>query len=225
MSTPFAYKLVPAQGFESCETLVIGFNCLNNFGLDDRFGMYRTLTQAFPDSDVLLLKDAIHFNWYISIMQELQRFLIDLVHEKGYQKVFAISSSAGSIPLLNIMPHVPNFRKAVVINGQVSIHDDVQLQTPGVARFGSHHLLRDDQKIMISPLDRDIPDDKGFQIKLVFNVCTEGGQYHHAVDRCQRFPNQSVFVEAHDEPDMEHHIFPGHYLTSRMHDIRSFFQM
>ena len=108
------------------QNLLIYFNSLaDNGSADDHFLLKHTLVENFTDYDILILKDRWRLNWYISIIPEIEKFIADLIVEKSYKNVFALADSSGAIPLLSCLPNNPFFRRAVVVNGQVDISEEI----------------------------------------------------------------------------------------------------
>lgn len=136
--------------------LLICFNDMSFVGEGDKFESYRTLTNLFIGFDFLFIKDVAKYYWYLTVMDELIIYVIDVC--KSYSDVYSLANSSGTIPLLNIMPHIGNFKVGVVINGQNSLSNSVQkLVKPytDCAVFDPTLFEFDDK--YLSPLD-NLPD-------------------------------------------------------------------
>ena len=120
-----AHSLVMREG--RGKTLLVVFSAMNFVGdKPDSFMCYKKAQEAFPESyDILFVKDIADGLWYLTVMDDVQFLIQRIVKEHLYKRVLALASSSGSIPLLNIMPMIPNFAFGFVINGQTNLLPDM----------------------------------------------------------------------------------------------------
>ena len=101
--------------------LLVYFNDMTQVGFSEHFSLYKQLNTIFHDFDILFIKDIAEYYWYLTIINPI----IDLIHLLNnihqYKNIYGFAGSSGSIGLLNTLPKISNFRKAVIINGQVSL--------------------------------------------------------------------------------------------------------
>jgi hypothetical protein len=152
METTFAKILVN----RSKTSLIVIFNDMSSVGTSTTFEYYKTFVDNFIDYDVLFVKDISYGTWYIAIMNELAKYIEKVCAR--YEYVYAFGSSSGSIPLLNIMPNIPNFIAGTILNGQASLEKGIQrcvTQFNDCATFDSSILgnIRFDNRYL-SPLTR-----------------------------------------------------------------------
>jgi hypothetical protein len=79
----------------------------------------------FSQFDILFIKDIKFGVWYMPIMDECNTLIHSIIAKKGYSHVFAVTSSSGAIPLLNITPNIPSFRQGIMINGRTTIKESI----------------------------------------------------------------------------------------------------
>ena len=136
--------------------LVICFNSMACVGKDEKFELYNTMRTHFEDEfDILFVKDTEYEHWYLTIMQELTSFIRETSNR--YTDVYAVANSSGGIPLLNIMTHVPTFRKAVIMNGQNTLNASIMNECSvysDCAHFEEGRLKGPFEKSHLEPLER-----------------------------------------------------------------------
>jgi len=106
--------------------LLIFFNDMAKVGtIDDKFSSFKILNSIFSDYDILFVKDIKHGNWYLSIIDDVYELIYEIVHSNNYNFIYGLTSSSGAICLLNTLHKFTIFRKAVIINGQTDLSDDI----------------------------------------------------------------------------------------------------
>jgi len=106
--------------------LLIYFNDMSKVGTtDDKFSSFKILHSIFSDYDILFVKDIKHGNWYLTIIDDVFKLIYEIVQRNNYNFIYGLTSSSGAICLLNILHKFTIFRKAVIINGQTNLSDDI----------------------------------------------------------------------------------------------------
>ena len=105
-------------------TLLIYFNDMTKVGPAPIFSSFKTLTNIFT-CDIIFIKDIDILLWYLTIHPECTQIINDLIEQYKFQRVFGLSTSSGTIPLLNIMPTIKNFKHGFIINGQSSLEPHI----------------------------------------------------------------------------------------------------
>lgn len=106
--------------------LVIFFNDMAKVGTDDdRFSSYKILKETFHDYDVVFIKDIKMHYWYLTIMDDVYNLIDNIIKTYNYDSVFGLTSSSGTICLLNTLHKFSNFKKAIIINGQTILSDEI----------------------------------------------------------------------------------------------------
>jgi hypothetical protein len=152
------------------EKLLIYFNSLAATGLGDNFLLKHTLSENFSDYDILIVKDSEPNNWYLSVIPEIEKFITKLSCEKNHKHIFALADSSGAIPLLSILPNISLFRRAVVVNGQVDLSEDVvyKFKDNIVGHFEIEKVKGDIYKKYIKPVEL-IDYSNKFEILFCYN--------------------------------------------------------
>ncbi len=103
------------------KNLLVYFNDMTQVGFSDHFSLYKQLNNIFHDFDILFIKDIAEYHWYLTIINPIIDLINSLNNTHYYRNIYGFAGSSGSMGLLNTLPKIPNFRKAVIINGQVSL--------------------------------------------------------------------------------------------------------
>lgn len=110
------------------DRLLVYFNDMREVGFSDHFSLYKQLNAVFGGDgsfDILFIKDVATLQWYLTIIDDIVHFIGELNDQYTYKEMYGFAGSSGCIPLLNILPRFHNFRRAVVLNGQVSLDKNV----------------------------------------------------------------------------------------------------
>lgn len=152
------------------DKLLIYFNSLAATGYEDNFLLKNSLPENFPDYDILILKDNHPYNWYVPVIPEMEDFLCNLISEKSIKHVFALADSSGAIPLLSCLPNNTYFRKAVIVNGQIDISNEVVFQYEDniVGSFDESKVIGQFDKKYLKPLELINYSNK-FEILFCYN--------------------------------------------------------
>ena len=87
------------------------------------FVCFKTFDNIFFDHDILFVKDTELNKWYLEDIDNIEKDIREYSCE--YDEVYGITSSSGTIPLLNILHNLSNFKKAVIINGQCCLTNEI----------------------------------------------------------------------------------------------------
>lgn len=219
METSFKYRYINNQN----SRLLIYFDDMKCCGYDDKFSMYKKLPCVFHDYDILYLKDTHVGNWYLPIMNEMSIFINKL--SASYKFVFGIADSSGTIPLLNILPTLINFHKAVCINGQCSLEYDVISQWRHCTDCHQYSELSQffDEKHKY-PL-RNLPSNppNNYEITMYYNYNGSDAVYHDYV-KAINIPN---IILKRSDLQLYHHQYIEYFLSSHdnLENIRNYFMI
>jgi hypothetical protein len=118
--------MIHAHINNNSKKLLIFFNDMARVGIDDnKFSSYKILNEIFNNYDILFIKDIKMNNWYLTIIDDVYQLINDINEQYNYDYIFGLTSSSGSICLLNTLHKFHNFRKAIIINGQTTLSDDI----------------------------------------------------------------------------------------------------
>lgn len=156
--------------FRGTKDLLIYFNNLAADGRDDKFLLKDTLVEKFTNYDILIVKDSLPYNWYVASIPEIENFVANLIDKNCYENIFALADSSGAIGLLNSLPNNPLFRRAVIVNGQIDISEDIiyKYKDNIIGHFEISKVLGDFDKKYFKPLDRINYSNK-FEILFCYN--------------------------------------------------------
>ncbi len=104
--------------------LLVYFNDMTQVGFSDHFSLYKQLHEIFFDYDILFVKDIAEYYWYLTIIDDIYNLICELNNTYQYDSIVGFAGSSGSIGLLNTLPKISNFHKAIIINGQVSLRKE-----------------------------------------------------------------------------------------------------
>ena len=150
--------------------LLIYFNSLAATGYADNFLLKYSLAENFKEFNILILKDCEGLNWYLTIIDEINDFLLTFPKEKSIKNIFALADSSGAIPLLSCLPNNPFFRRAVVVNGQVDISEEIiyKYRDNVVGSFDLSRVVGEFDKKYLQPLNL-IDYSNKFEIVFYYN--------------------------------------------------------
>jgi hypothetical protein len=118
------YKHIKREN--SSNKLLIFFNDMGKVGeLDDSYMLFNTLILVFFDYDILFIKDIKIGYWYLTIIDEVKELFNNIIKIHSYESIYGLTSSSGSICLLNTLYLYDNFKKAVIINGQPTLKKEI----------------------------------------------------------------------------------------------------
>lgn len=218
----FKYKHVQ----NASENLFIYFNNMTQIGFTDKFTYYKTLTTKFNDYDILFIKDIKIGNYYLTIIDDIDKLIKNLVETYSYKKIVSFTDSAGTIPLLNILPKYDIFKKAVIINGQVSLKKeviDIYRNMSNVVKsyiFNENNIKEKYNKEYIEPLN-NLKDNDKYEIKFYYNSYGSDAVYCNIVKQLG-YSNIKVI---NDKMNMNHTFYIIHKTssTSFFTDMKQFF--
>jgi hypothetical protein len=101
--------------------LLVFFNDMVKVGLDETFSSFKILNSIFNDYDILFIKDIKPRYWYLTIMEPVYNLIDDILKTNNYKYMYGLTSSSGTLCLLNTLHRFPIFKKSVIINGQASL--------------------------------------------------------------------------------------------------------
>lgn len=164
--------------------LFIYFNNMTQTGLDDNFTYYKIITTTFSDHDILFIKDIKIGYYYLTIMDDVHELITKLVLDNKYKEIVSFADSSGAIPLLNILPTFNIFKKAVIINGQVSLKKEiVNKYRKLILKTKTNRYLFDEQRVKqtynkkyLDPISR-ITDNTNYEITFYYNMVTSDKVY------------------------------------------------
>lgn len=110
------------------DKLLIFFNDMVRTGEDEFFSYYKTINKIFDDYDILFIKDIQQRLWYLTIVDDVYNLISTIILNNKYKFAYVLTSSSGTICLLNVLPKFDIFKKAVIINGQIALDDDTMQQ-------------------------------------------------------------------------------------------------
>jgi hypothetical protein len=104
------------------KNIIIYFNDMANTDENgDLFSSYKKINAVFFDYDILFIKDIKPMSWYLTIIHNIYNIISEINMSKNYEYMYGLTCSSGAICLLNVLYKFPNFSKAVIINGQISL--------------------------------------------------------------------------------------------------------
>lgn len=106
--------------------LLVYFNDMTKVGTSDNlFTAFNIINENFKDYDIIFMKDIKQNYWYLTKIEHAYTLIKQLVEQNNYNSVYGLAASSGSIPLLNILYRFNDFKKAVIINGQTTLCDEI----------------------------------------------------------------------------------------------------
>jgi hypothetical protein len=106
--------------------LLIVFSDMAKVGItDDTFASFKILKNIFNDYDILFVKDIKLGYWYLTIMEFVYNLICNIIQVNNYKFIYGLTSSSGAMCLLNILYRFNIFTKAVIVNGQTTLSDDI----------------------------------------------------------------------------------------------------
>ncbi len=208
----FKYSHIQNQS----KKLLVYFNDMTQVGFSDHYSLYKQLNRIFYDYDILFIKDVAEYYWYLTIVDDILDLLHQLNRDFGYDGVYGFAGSSGCMGLLNTLPKIANFKRAVVINGQVSLaREDVEKyrNCKDCYLFSKEKIKEAYNEAYLTPFRAS---SKGsFQIRFYHNTSVSDLANHHILREkyLKDGWNVEAFLEDHrDTP------FHGNYLVKRYKD-------
>ena len=197
--------------------MIVYFNDMTQVGFSDHFSLYKQLNTIFNEFDILFIKDIAEYYWYLTIIDPI----IDLIHSLNnkyhYINIYGFAGSSGSIGLLNTLPKIANFRKAVIINGQVSLaKEDVDKyrSCKDCYLFSEDKIKEDYHKDYLIPLEYIKSNHKNrFKIQFYHNCSTSDSVNHNILKNHYKLPIFDIIYEGNT-----HGPFHGPYLIKKYHE-------
>ena len=187
------------------EKLFIYFNNMTQIGFSDRFTYYKTLMNTFNDYDLLFIKDIEIGYYYLTIIDDIDNLITKLVKEYNYKKIVSYGDSAGAMPILNILPKYDIFKKAIIINGQVSLKKeviDIYRKLPITVKtyvFNEKKIKKIYNKIYKEPLN-NLQDTNNYEITCYYNSVGSDAVYCELIKNL----NYSNMKIINDKLNMNH---------------------
>ena len=106
--------------------LLIFFNDMVKVGItDNTFSSFKILCDTFNDYDILFIKDIKNMHWYLTIINDIYNLIDNIIQSNNYHFMYGLTSSSGTLCLLNTLYKFNIFKKAVIINGQTTMCSDI----------------------------------------------------------------------------------------------------
>lgn len=141
-------------------------------GEDDSFSSYKIINNIFDDYDILFIKDVKLFLWYLTIVDDVYNLICNIIETNNYKYVYGLTSSSGSMCLLNVLHKISIFKKGVIINGQTSLHNNIlnkyKKRRCDCAIFDKTRILEEINESLLTPFNT-IPKD--MYDKYIFYYC------------------------------------------------------
>ena len=208
----FKYKHIQNQS----KRLLVYFNDMTQVGFSDHYSLYKQLNCIFFDYDILFIKDTAEYYWYLTIVDDILELLYQLNRDFGYECVYGFAGSSGCMGLLNTLPKIPNFKRAIVINGQVSLaREDVEKyrNCKDCYLFSKEKIKEAYNEDYLVPFQKS---SKGtFQIRFYHNTSVSDLANHHILREKYLKDGWNVEAILEDHRDTPFH---GNYLIKRYKD-------
>lgn len=199
------------------KNIIIYFNDMTQVGFSDHFSLYKQLNTIFYDFDILFIKDIAEYYWYLTIIDDIINLINQLNNQYQYKNIYGFAGSSGSMGLLNTLPKITNFRKAIIINGQVSLaKEDVDKyrSCKDCYTFNENKIKELYNKNYLVPLEYiKLNNKNNYKIMFYHNCSASDSVNHHILKNNY---NLSIF-EIIDE-GCKHGPFHGPYLIKKYHD-------
>jgi len=106
--------------------LLIFFNDMVKVGItDNTFSSFKILNDIFNDYDILFIKDIKPNYWYLTIVNDFYNLIDNIIQSNNYHFMYGLTSSSGTLCLLNTLYKFNIFKKAVIINGQTTLCSNI----------------------------------------------------------------------------------------------------
>jgi hypothetical protein len=92
---------------------------------DNTFSSFKILSNTFNEYDILFIKDIKNMYWYLSIINDVYNLIDNIIQSNNYHFMYGLTSSSGTLCLLNTLYKFNIFKKAVIINGQTTMCSDI----------------------------------------------------------------------------------------------------
>jgi hypothetical protein len=137
------------------------------------FSSYKILTKIYKNYDILFIKDIKPCLWYLNILDQVYDLIKKINNQKKYKNMYGLTSSSGTICLLNILHKFKNFSKAVIINGQISLSNNFinsyKNKCNDIVIFNRKNIIIKNENIL-TPFEK-IKSNYNYLSKYVFFYC------------------------------------------------------
>jgi hypothetical protein len=192
---------------------------MTQVGFSDHFSLYKQLNRIFTDYDILFIKDIAEYYWYLTIVDDIIELLHQLNRDFGYECVYGFAGSSGCMGLLNTLPKIANFKRGIVINGQVSLaREDVDRyrNCRDCYLFSEEKIKEEYKKAYLTPFEYiKNKKERSYQIRFYHNTSVSDSVNHHILQEkyVKIIPGIEALLEDHrDTP------FHGNYLMKKYKD-------
>ena len=153
--------------------LLIFFNDMAKVGTtDNTFSSFKILSDIFNDFDILFIKDIKPLYWYLTVINDIHNLIDNIIQTNNYNFIYGLASSSGSMGLLNTLYKYNIFKKAVIINGQNTLCDDIinkyRYNCEDCAIFNKQYIIEPYDDDFITPFKK-IPNE--MLDKYIFYYC------------------------------------------------------
>jgi hypothetical protein len=209
----FKYSHIQNQS----KKLLVYFNDMTQVGHSDHFSLYKQLNRIFSDYDILFIKDIAEYYWYLTIIDDILELLHSLNHTFKYDAIYGFAGSSGCMGLLNTLPKIAIFKRAIVINGQVSLaSEDVEKyrNCRDCYLFSKEKIQEEYHQAYLTPLlFIQNQKERSYQIRFYHNTSVSDSANHHILrEKYRGCGVEAILEESHDTP------FHGNYLMKRYRD-------
>ena len=154
------------------EKILVFFNDMVKVGFDEKFSSFKIFNNIFKDYDILFIKDIKPGYWYLTIMEPVYKLIDDILRTNNYKYMYGLTSSSGTLCLLNTLHRFPIFKKSVIINGQPSLNDNIINKYKNICTdcciFNKNIITESFDEKYLNPFNK-IP--KEFLEKYIFYYC------------------------------------------------------
>jgi len=161
--------------------LLVFLNGMENTGTSSNsFSAYKTIITNFNDYDILFIKDIKKGYWYLTAIPYISDLIQYLITYYNYTSLFGFTYSSGTICLLNLLHKYDIFKKAVIINGQVSLNQYVVSKystDSGCAIFRKNIIKEKYDDNYLEPL-KNIPNNMLAKYIFYYNKTISDGVNH-----------------------------------------------
>ena len=153
-------------------------------GESDRMGSYKTINEIYDDSDILFIKDIAPRLWYLTIMNDVYNLICNIIKNNNYKFVFGLTSSSGTMCLLNVLHKINIFKMGVVINGQTSLDDAIineyKNNCTDCAIFDEKYIPIQFDKSLLSPFN-SIPNEHHAKYRFYYSNSVSDTVYYNYI--------------------------------------------
>lgn len=209
----FAYEHIKKEN----KKLLVIFNDMSKVGLDKSFSPYTKIIDAFTDYDFLFIKDVDKGEWYLIIYEKVKKIIENISLEYDY--VFGLSSSSGTVCLLNILEEIKNHKKSIIVNGQVDItkdfikmyenaHDCIKFNFEKVNNKSNKILKKDINIKLLSPIKKILKNNNLNKYIFYYNKSVSDFVYYTYLETLfdEQTKKTNLFLDTENYHDHSGHI-------------------